>query len=82
MRAVILDGPDSWSQNLVTEGIAELFIPIDFADAEAVFDRCCQAIEKAKKVRAFELTCLLADLQVAPGYASFSTAARLAGSAG
>ena len=51
IRSVILDGPDSWSQNLVGEGIAEKFLPIDFADQEAVFERCCIAIRQAKKVR-------------------------------
>lgn len=40
MRAVVLDGPDSWVQLLEPQGIIEKFVPIDFSDAETVFDRC------------------------------------------
>ena len=50
MRAIILDGPDSWSQTLVTEGIVDKFIGIDFAEAESVFDRCCAAVQSVQKV--------------------------------
>ena len=50
MRAIILDGPDSWSQTLVTEGIVDRFIGIDFAEAELVFDRCCAAVQSVQKV--------------------------------
>ena len=51
MRSVILDGPDSWSQTLVAEGIAERFVPIDFSDPDSVFERCVAAIQAARKVR-------------------------------
>ncbi len=43
---LIFTGPDSWSQTLVTEGIAEKFIGIDFTDGETVFERCVEAIQK------------------------------------
>lgn len=32
----------SWSQTLVQEGLAERFIPLDFAEAETVVDRAMQ----------------------------------------
>ena len=51
MRSVIIDGPDSWSQTLVKEGIAERFIGLDFSDADTVFDRSLDAIKKAQSVR-------------------------------
>ena len=50
MRSVIIDGPDSWSQSLKTEGIIEKFVGLDFSDADTVFDRCLDAINKIKKV--------------------------------
>lgn len=48
VRSVILDGPDSWSQTLVTEGVAEKFVGIDFTDGETVFDRCAEAIQQVR----------------------------------
>jgi carnosine synthase len=32
----------SWSATLVKEGVAEKYIPIDFAEVDTVFDRCLQ----------------------------------------
>jgi hypothetical protein len=32
----------SWSRTLVDEGLAEKFIPIDFAEADTVLDRCLE----------------------------------------
>ena len=32
----------SWVQMLETEGIIEKFVPVDFSDAETVFDRCLE----------------------------------------
>lgn len=49
VRSVILDGPDSWSQELVEEGVAEKFVPLDMSDGETLFDR---ALEAVKRVRA------------------------------
>ena len=37
VRIVIIDGPDSWSQTLVEEGVIENFIPLDMSDPTAVF---------------------------------------------
>ena len=51
VRSVIIDGPDSWSQTLVKEGIVERFIGLDFSDADTVFDRSLDAIKKAQSVR-------------------------------
>ena len=75
MRSVIIDGPDSWSQTLVKEGIAERFIGLDFSDADTVFDRSLDAIKKAQSVRSpsyfalgdlgSALCCLHALLQIA-----------------
>ena len=50
VRSVILDGPDSWSQTLFTEGVIDKFIGIDFAEADAVFERCCAAMQSVQKV--------------------------------
>lgn len=48
VRSIIIDGPDSWSQTLVDEGIAEKFYGLDFSDADTVFERCVEVIEKAR----------------------------------
>jgi carnosine synthase len=49
VRSVIVDGPDSWSKSLVSEGIIENFISLDMSDAETVFDRALVAIQKLRK---------------------------------
>ena len=64
MRAIILDGPDSWSQTLVTEGVVDKFIGIDFAEAESVFDRCCAAVQSVQKVPHLALFELLVSCTV------------------
>eukprot|EP00775_Hariotina_reticulata_P008874 gene8874-9052_t len=48
VRSIILDGPDSWSQTLVGEGLVEQFVPIDFADAGTVVDRCMVELIKIR----------------------------------
>ncbi len=40
---------DSWCQLLEKEGIIEKFVPVDFSDAETVFDRCLEALKEARK---------------------------------
>lgn len=50
VRAVVLDGPDSWAQTMVTDGIVEKFVGLDFTDADTVFDRCVSAINAIRKV--------------------------------
>jgi carnosine synthase len=37
VRIVIIDGPDSWSQTLVEEGVIENFVGLDMSDPTAVF---------------------------------------------
>ncbi|MEW5318059.1 MAG: hypothetical protein WDW38_009312 [Sanguina aurantia] len=49
VRTVVLDGPDSWVQLLVEQGIVEKFVPIDFSDADTVYDRCLAAIKLVQK---------------------------------
>lgn len=49
VRSVIIDGPDSWSKNLVEENIIEKFIPLDMSDADTVFERALQEIRDTKK---------------------------------
>lgn len=58
----MLDGPDSWVQALAADKTIEQFIPIDFSDAESVFERCCQAITRARKVRFTDVPLLYARL--------------------
>lgn len=48
VRTVIVDGPDSWSKELVDEGIAERFVAVDFSDAETVFERMLVALKKVR----------------------------------
>lgn len=43
VKAIVLDGPDSWAQLLEKEGVIASFCPIDFSDAEHVFDNCLKA---------------------------------------
>ena len=50
VRSLILDGPDSWCQTLEKDGVIEKFIPLDFSDAESVFQRALDAITKAQAV--------------------------------
>ena len=54
-RLVIIDGPDSWAKELVTEKIAEKFYGIDFTDESTIFDRCLAKIKEAEKVIAHDL---------------------------
>ena len=57
MRSVVLDGPDSWAQTMVTDGIIEKFVGLDFSDAETVFDRCVSAINDIKEVSSMHAEC-------------------------
>lgn len=50
VRTVIIDGPDSWAQSLKTDATIEKFVGLDFSDADTVFERCMEAINKVKKV--------------------------------
>eukprot|EP00775_Hariotina_reticulata_P008709 gene8709-8890_t len=47
VKCVVLDAPDSWAQLMEKEGIISKFMPIDFADAEHVFDNCLKALRSA-----------------------------------
>jgi hypothetical protein len=40
VKAIVLDGPDSWAQLMQREGTIAKFCPIDFSDAEHVFENC------------------------------------------
>jgi biotin carboxylase len=48
VRAVVIDGPDSWSKTMQEEGMIERFIGLDMSDAESVFDRCLTAMKKVR----------------------------------
>ena len=47
---MIIDGPDSWAKELVTEGKAEAFYGIDFTDETTIFDRCLAKVKQVEKV--------------------------------
>jgi hypothetical protein len=47
VRTIILDASDSWAQLLVEEGVAEKFVPIDFAESDTVFEQCLTGLKKA-----------------------------------
>ncbi len=49
-RSVILDSADCWAASLVAEGVADMFIPIDFEDQDGLFERVLAAVRKAEKV--------------------------------
>lgn len=49
-RAVVLDNEDSWAAGLVEDGLADMFIPIDFEEQEGLFDRVLAAIRQAEQV--------------------------------
>ena len=51
-RAVVLDGPDSWSKALQAEGIIEKFVGLDMSDGPTVFERALEAVQRVKKARA------------------------------
>jgi hypothetical protein len=47
VRSIVIDGHDSWSEQLVADGLIEDFVGMDFADAEGLFDRLlttCQQV--------------------------------------
>ncbi|KAK9851562.1 hypothetical protein WJX84_001702 [Apatococcus fuscideae] len=49
IRIVIIDEADSWSRQLLEEGVIERFIPFDFSDQETVFDRCMAVMRRIEK---------------------------------
>ena len=49
VRSVVIDGPDSWSKQMVEQGIIERFIGLDMTDAETVFERCLKEIQRVKR---------------------------------
>lgn len=69
VKSVVLDGPDSWCKQLQEEGVIEKYIPIDFSDAETVFDRCLEAI-KAAAVEVGELDGVTTFCEIAVPLAS------------
>jgi hypothetical protein len=44
VKAVVLDAGDSWAQLLEGEGVIAKFVPIDFSDAEHVYENCLKVI--------------------------------------
>lgn len=47
VKAIVLDAADSWAQLMEPEGVISSFVPIDFSDAEHVFDHCLEGIKAA-----------------------------------
>lgn len=66
VRSIVLDGPDSWAQSLVGEGIIEKFVPVDFGDADAVFDRALSGVLAARAAIGGELdgVCTFCEMAV------------------
>ncbi len=46
VRLVIIDGPDSWAQTLVDEGVVEKFMPLDMSNPSAVFDEAVKLLKE------------------------------------
>eukprot|EP00884_Botryococcus_braunii_P015647 jgi/Botrbrau1/2766/Bobra.0164s0043.1 len=49
VRSVVLDNEDCWAAGLVEEGLAEMFIPIDFEEQEGLFERVLAGIRQAEQ---------------------------------
>ena len=49
VRTVVIDGPDSWSKQMVDEGVIERYVGLDMTDADTVFERCLKEIQKVKR---------------------------------
>ena len=49
VRTVIIDGPDSWSQTLVEDGVIEKFVPLDMSNPTAVFEDALKIINDIDK---------------------------------
>ncbi|GBF94434.1 hypothetical protein Rsub_07248 [Raphidocelis subcapitata] len=47
VKSIVLDAPDSWAQLMEGEGVVSSFVPIDFSDAENVFEHCLEGIRAA-----------------------------------
>jgi len=66
VRSIVLDGPDSWAQALVAEGVIEKFVPVDFGDADAVFERALSGVLAARAAVGGELdgVCTFCEMAV------------------
>lgn len=66
VRSIVLDGPDSWAQSLVAEGVIEKFVPVDFGDADAVFERALSGVLAARAAVGGELdgVCTFCEMAV------------------
>ena len=49
-RTIIVDGPDNWSRALVGESVVDKFVPLDWSDADTIFDRALATLEGVRKV--------------------------------
>ncbi|KAK2080066.1 hypothetical protein QBZ16_002462 [Prototheca wickerhamii] len=49
VRSVLIDGPDSWSRELETQGIVERYIGLDMSDESTVFERVLAEIEGVRR---------------------------------
>jgi hypothetical protein len=56
VKAVVLDAPDSWAQLLEGEGVIAKFMPVDFSDAEHVFEHCLR-VSTAKDISCGAVQC-------------------------
>lgn len=46
VRSVVIDGHDSWSEQLVADGLIEDFVGLDFSAADTLFDRLLQTCQQ------------------------------------
>lgn len=49
VRLVIIDGPDSWSQTLLDEGVIEKFVPLDMSNPPAVYNEALRLLTQVDK---------------------------------
>ncbi|KAI8466821.1 MAG: ATP-grasp domain-containing protein [Monoraphidium minutum] len=47
VKCIVIDAPDSWAQLMEGEGVISKFVPVDFSDAENVFDHCLEGVKAA-----------------------------------
>jgi len=65
VKAIVLDGPDSWAQLMKDEGVISAFVPIDFSHPTDVFDQCLKGLKAAtKQVGELDGICTFCEMAV------------------
>ena len=49
VRLVVVDGPDSWSQTLLEDGVIEKYVPLDMSNPPAVYNEALKIISEVDR---------------------------------